>query len=436
MDFETDAYDHAEFDLSGQGENSSYRVDMVNKPGERNRGLMLSKGESYTVSATLLEVVHGKWKNGGDGEATLIIASFRFIPPNNRRFKYAKIDWTFTSDDPALDIKVAEVAPDAGWASDPITLKLERTIGVTGNVGASLTPANAGLTTKYEGKEAKDLVYHTSVSGTSRMEGLKNQGGPNSARWILKENPKQKQGICTMLQVAVLLRRPVEEGKNPKPRPEQTFKSTMEIVVNKGSANAKGFFSGVKEEVQDWSSKKTSGDQAVEYHPDKPSQSGDFIVDENNLHATNLEEIMFMSMSSSWEDLKKERQDRKRAKEDAEEKKQEAEDKKRKEEEEEDKKRQEQEAEDKKMWELEEQKRKEEEDKKRQEQNTKGVANTEVRVTNLPEVSANHAGLNALVQPQGNMLPQAQTPPWLYVALGILVMYTFQQLVKSWFGST
>jgi hypothetical protein len=409
MDFENDSYSHAEFDLSGKGEDSSLRVDMQNDPNQRTREQILSKGEKFTVSATLLEVAHGNWKKSDECESTLLIASFRFIPPKNRRFKYVKIDWTFTSDDPAIDVTIKKIAPDAGWASDPVTLKLEKTIGVEGNLGASITPASAGAKMSYQSKKAKDLVYHTSVTGSSRMAGLKNRGGHNSVRWELKENPENRQGICTMLQVAVLLRRPVRSGMKPKRRLEQTFKSTMEIEVEKYSVDIKGFISGFKDGFEDLATAKTPGDQPVNYHPDEPNDSDDFIIDKNNLGDTDLEEIMFMSTSSSYEELKMERHERKKAKEEAIAKE--------------------------KLQEEEKEKRGGEDKDVLEEKSKKADGGGAKAAVTIPFSTGPIA---EFVQPQRvrDVLPQGQTPAWLYVALGILGMYCFQQFMKSWFGGT
>lgn len=393
MNPESEFFSHAEFDLSGEGEGGFFRVDMHNQEGELNRNVMLSKGNKFVATATLLEVVHGKWKDGGGDDATLLIASFRFIPSAEKRFQNARIDWTFTSDDPAIDVVVADIAPDASWISDPVTLKLERTLGLKGNLGATFTPASAGLEASYEGKEAKDLQYHTSVDGSIRMEN-KQEGGYNSARWVLKENPGDPRGICRMLQVAVLLKRIVLKGQTPGPRPTQTFNSVMKIAVDKGRWPS----TEAKRDIQESAWKKTPRDEPVIYHPDEPRESGDFEIDKNDLHTTRLtDDIMYMSMHEAFEDLKKERQAKKKAKE------------------------------------------VEEERKKQEEVEAKRIldAGNKEPGQSSPEIKApavaERNGMTEHQTPiqQGGRAVPMQIPAWAYVILGILVMYVFQQLVKS-----
>jgi hypothetical protein len=412
MAFQSDGYDHVEFDLGGSGSNSALRVDMRNKPNERNRNIIADKGERFTVSATLLDAAHGQWATNSAEEATLLIVSFRFIPPKNRRFTYARIDWTFTSDDPAIDISIKKLAPDADWALDPVTLKLERTNVVGANLGASFPPGTAGANASHESKKSKDLDYHTTVSGNSRMGAFKDEGGHNSARWVLIENPEHRQGICTMLQAAVLLIRTIEVGKTPKARADQTFKSTMEIAVEKASLNPKGVLNGIIAAVEDVASAKAKGDEPVIYHPDDLRESGDFVINKGNLRATDLEDIMFMSLSSSWAELKRERQEKQRV---------------------------EQEAEEKKMKEAEEETRKLETQRtkdaeERSERDIEGSGEDLGQATKNPRISQSAVpGVNTFAphQPVQGMLP-GQTPSWLYILLGVLGMYAFQQFTKSW----
>ncbi|KAI9689795.1 MAG: hypothetical protein M1822_009677 [Bathelium mastoideum] len=397
MEPQSEYYSHTEFDLSGDGEGSSYRVPMRNLPNELNRREMFSRGERFMATATLLEVVHGKMMDGSGGDATRLVAAFCFIPSIKKRFENVVINWTFTSDDPAIDVAIEEIAPRGGWVADPITLKLEKTTGVKGSIGASFPPANATVEANHEGKVSKELTYHTWVDGISRMGGIKDSGGHNSVRWVLKANPEGVDGICRMLRVAVLLRRPILPGKQPARREEQFFRSDLKISVEK-----KGWWHLHKNEPEKaW--KTSSPDEAVKYHPDTPSEARFFSGDENNLRATNLaEEIMFMSMSENFEDATK-RQEGKKA-------------------------------------EVEEKKRREEQKKKQREEKRKADEAKKVEgEPKAPSAADAPAATNSFAHGQGrerDALPSTQTPAWLYVALGILGMYAFQQLMKSWYGGS
>src|SRR5580698_80430 len=104
------------FDFDGEGEGGFFRLRMTNRDGELNRRVMYNKGEKFLIVATLLDVAHGKMASGGGEDATLLIANFLFVPSGGKRFVEANISWTFTSDDPAVEVAVENIAPRGSWA--------------------------------------------------------------------------------------------------------------------------------------------------------------------------------------------------------------------------------------------------------------------------------------------------------------------------------
>ena len=374
------------FDFDGEGEGGFFRVDMTNREGELNRHVMINRGDKYLMTATLLDVVHGKLRDGSDDEATLLVAGFNFLPSGNKRFVDANITWTFTSDDPTVDVEVESIAPFGSWSLNPVTLKLESNIGIKANAGPGTGPVAANVSGEYGEKAAKDLEYHTLVEGSRRMEN-RNYGGFDSVRWYLKENAKDRRGICRMLQVGILLKRTTSSEKKSKRDPAPTFRGTLDITVDKGVlSKAKSFVERVR--------KNMKKDEAVVFRPGMDRVSGHFDIPNHNLSSVDLtEDIMYMSLHESFENLRKEREERKRKKrEEAEKKKQ------------------------------------EEEDKKKQDEGEKDT-------TIGAGIAANSSAL-AQSQVRGIHASLMNRPPvWLYyVALGMLGMYLSQQVAKFWSG--
>lgn len=204
---------------------------MTNKDGKINRTLMVSRGEKFIVVATLMDVVHGKMKDGGD-DATLLIACFRFKPSGKNRFKNANITWTFTSDDPAVQVDVVGAAPEDRWALDPVTEKLERNWSVNASAGPNIPPVSATAGAQYGGKKGKDIVRHTTVDGTI-LALERDDGECDSIRWSLAENEANPDGICRMFVAGVLVKRTIKPGMTPRPGPTPIFLGAIDIHADK-----------------------------------------------------------------------------------------------------------------------------------------------------------------------------------------------------------
>ncbi|KAH6653767.1 hypothetical protein BKA67DRAFT_658109 [Truncatella angustata] len=290
------------FDLDGDGQGGFYRVRMANKPGEINRPVMINRGDKFQVLADLLDVAHGTASEGGES-ATLVVASFYFLPSHERRFKRAQITWTFTSDDPAVDVEVTKIAPMGTWSLTPTKRTDERSVTGKGEVGASAGPATAGGGGEYSMKQTQDRDFHTEVTGAKRVN-ERETGGHDTARWDLEENPAQSTGIARMLQVGLLLKRTVLPGMTPKPGPPPTFRGTLEVVAEKD------WWSQRASEVKRvW--KKTDKEDAIVFRPGVDRTSGLFDIQQNNLDSLHLQDkVMFMSLHESYEEVQKERKAR------------------------------------------------------------------------------------------------------------------------------
>ena len=388
-------------EMDGEGQGGFYRVPMTNRDGEFNRKVMVNRGERSQVTARLLAVAHGKMKADGD-DATLVIASFLFTPANEKRFANASISWTFTSDDPAIEIEVDEIAPEGSWALNPVTLKLETTIAAKAGIAGTGGPVTVNTGAEFGRKSAKDVEYHTLVDGSMKVD-ERDYGGFDTARWSLKENVQHPRGICRVLQVGVLLKRIILSGRKPRPGSLPTFRGVIDITVETGTSKLSHAKSSLS---RAW--KKTKKDDAILFRPDIDKVSRHFDIEKDNLGAMDLtDDIMYMSLYENFEEVQKERRERKeKMREDSDKKQEEA----------------------KKQEEVVIQ---EKAKKKQEAENNKRQDETEIK---SHTVTAFTTGVSTSVPSQDSRRDTSSTkapPVWLvYVMLGMLGMYFWQQLAN------
>ncbi|KAK4141641.1 uncharacterized protein C8A04DRAFT_13904 [Dichotomopilus funicola] len=305
------------FDLTDDDQGGFYRVTMANQSGELNRRAMINRGDQFLVVAELVDAVHGKAPTtvtNPDGtvktvdeDATLLIANFYFLPSRDKRFVGAIITWTFTSDDPAVEIAVDEIAPRGTWSFAPVQQAREVTATGKASAGPKGGPASVNLSGEYGLKKTTELDFHTKVSGAPRMMN-RAHGGYDGVRWTLVENDASRSGICRMLQVGVLLRRTVVAGKTParpgSPAPAPTFRGELDVVADKS-----GWSKVASRAKRVW--KSAERDEAVVFQPGTDRRSGNFDIDSKNLKAVDLQhDVMFMSLHESFEEVRKERDER------------------------------------------------------------------------------------------------------------------------------
>lgn len=297
------------FDLSRDNEGGFYRVPMTNDGDEANRPVMVNRGEKFQVVAELLDVVHGTVEDGGD-DATLLIASFYFLPSGQKRFVEAAITWAFTSDDPAVKVAVDKIAPAGTWSLAPVRRSEEKSLTAKANVGPAHGPVTATIGGEFGMKQEVEIDYHTTVTGAKRMVN-RDKGGHDGVRWTLEENKVTKGGICRMLQVGILLRRTILKGKTPKPDPK--FRGEVDVVVGKG-----GWSEAASKAKAVW--KKLEKDEAIIFQPGIDRKSGSFDIDATKLNDLDLQaDVMFMSLHESFDDLRKQREERAKKKREEEE---------------------------------------------------------------------------------------------------------------------
>jgi hypothetical protein len=384
------------FDLEGTAEGSAYRVQVKNDSGEKNRQVIINNDDPFLTVGTLLDVIHGKTRVGGD-DATLIIANFQFVPSGNKRFVSANLTWTFSCDDPAVNIAVEQITPHGNWVLDAVTLKVDQAVSGNASISPQGGPISAGsLGGEYRRGTAKEVVRHTSVQGTQRME-ARHEGGFDSVRWHLRENENDKQGICRMLRVGVLLTQRVRPGMKPRPG-TPIFQGNVDIVVEKG------FWSKGKEFIKPvWKKADKDKDEPVLFQRTEERVSGlfDDLIDRDSLAAVNLtDDIMSMSMHEDFGDLRKAREKRRQ----------------------------------KKLEEQQEKVREEEERRRKQKEEEKKEESKQAEAESRSESRGNEAagldgGQRVLTQTLAHP-PPSSFPPWVaYIALGVLLMYAWQKLV-------
>jgi hypothetical protein len=176
------------------------------------------------LTAEMPDVVHGTLSNGDP--ATLIVLKFKFIHlAIRRRFKSATITVTFLDPDNKLAPAVQGIAPDGSWTLDPSkgTVEVTTTVDVTGITVPPGITVNGGIS--HARQITTETTYFTEVDGITETSG-QNGRTKNAVEWALLENPATKNGIPTLLQGAILLKR----NQSPD-KVAEIFHATVEIDV-------------------------------------------------------------------------------------------------------------------------------------------------------------------------------------------------------------
>src|SRR5277367_2427156 len=177
--------------------------------GEIQRPHIIQNESAVTVQADLFSVLHGRSSPGG-GEATLIVVEFHFTgsEPRGRRLRKATIDVKFGLEDKDVgseyDPKVSKIAPCGTFFRNPAREKQETkyNANISANFGGG--PACLGLGAGWERTNSTVREERETLSGARRIEG-RNSGSQNAARWIIRENKLNKNGIPSLLRTAILL---------------------------------------------------------------------------------------------------------------------------------------------------------------------------------------------------------------------------------------
>ncbi|EJT77077.1 hypothetical protein GGTG_06991 [Gaeumannomyces tritici R3-111a-1] len=291
-----DPYAPLVLDLDGEGSGGFYRVR--NRPDELNRGAAINRGEKFQVVADIVEVTHGSLSMEPNGTAgvpgVLIVADFQFVPKQGRRYKGATIKFTFTSDDPLVEVSVERIGPSGRWSKYPTTRNDASSWKLSPSVGAAGVDVSLG---DVSNAKEQTKTFHTFVTGTIRME-TRDEGGKDTAQWVLEENEAQKTGIARFFRVAILAKLDVSpERKTPEP---PQFQATVEAITTVPFMSR-----GWAEEKIEVVRKKVPVDDPIKFKCGVNRESGLFKFDKKSLRGEDLTKIMAMNLYHSFEDLNK-----------------------------------------------------------------------------------------------------------------------------------
>ncbi|KAK0648273.1 hypothetical protein B0T16DRAFT_407953 [Cercophora newfieldiana] len=185
---------------------SGYRTK--NAPGDVARNVLIDRGESLVLRASLASVTNGDFTPEKDA-ASLLVFEFNFLSMNSgRRFKKAAITLTF--DDASGDLRnrpeVWAIAPQGKIAINKTTTTKDVKQGFNAGVSAGFSGASGELGYVWEASQVQEKVHATTLSGTKRLIGS-DFGKDNSALWTIEEDAVTKAGLPSFLRAAVLLRR-------------------------------------------------------------------------------------------------------------------------------------------------------------------------------------------------------------------------------------
>jgi hypothetical protein len=181
-----------------------------NVPGQTHRPNILEIKSilklGLIIQADLVGIVYGHYK--GD-PATLLVTRFRFqSPPNDRRFRKASVENRFADKkDTEYDPEVLQI-----WPYDKVTLNqtvIKADSKLAFNVGLQSGGGPVGVTagTNMERNKGVERADCGTVLGSITLEGDRNWGPKNVARFTLHENASQRDGVVSELRTAILLRR-------------------------------------------------------------------------------------------------------------------------------------------------------------------------------------------------------------------------------------
>lgn len=211
--------------LAEGDEDSAFRLR--NTPGgEEQRPHIIQYGSDLAVHADLFSVQHGTFTPGGEA-ATLAVIDFRFVGSEShaRRFRKAMIDVQFAPWNQPVggehDPEVLGIAPFGFFAWNPSTQEEESTISLTASASAGGLGA-LGIDAGWETTKKKKKEDRTTLFGSMRIEGDRNYGGQNTARWTVSENGIERHGIPSLLRAAILV----------KPKSEGKFRAFVEIKTD------------------------------------------------------------------------------------------------------------------------------------------------------------------------------------------------------------
>jgi len=203
-------------------DDSAFRLR--NTPGgEMQRPHVIQYGTDLAVHADIFNIKHGTFTPGGD-PATLIVIDFQFVgsESHGRRIRKALIDVRFAPWDQPVgsenDPEVSSIAPFGFFAWNPLTGEEEKKLSF--NVSASTGGlGNFGIGLGWETTKKVKKEKRTTLFGTMRIEGERDYGAQNTAKWTVSENEIESHGIPSHLRTAILV----------KPKGKEKFRAVIEV---------------------------------------------------------------------------------------------------------------------------------------------------------------------------------------------------------------
>lgn len=124
-----------------------------------------------------------------------------------------------------MEISVVKIGPHGRWVKYPTTRNQTSSWSLSPGVEVAGVNVNFG-DVSHAAEQTK--TFHTRVTGTIRME-TRDEGGKDTAQWVLEENPSQKTGIARSFRAAMVAKLDVSPDRKT-PGPPQ-FQATVEAIA-------------------------------------------------------------------------------------------------------------------------------------------------------------------------------------------------------------
>lgn len=230
-------------------------------------------------------MIHGRMGSSSDKLATLLVYEFKFLSWRGTRIKAADILFEFHTRSKSSDVShlsVVEVRPKGQSRMGETIENQAAKFGLSFNLGSSIPGVDVGMTASSEQNTAKDVKYHTIVTGDNPAEMV--WGDHYQAHFSLKENESQESGIPTLMTVVILLERENDQDFDMIPR----IKVTPDLLT---------WFESL--------ASSRAPDDPVHFKPHQLPYNrldGRTLIDPNNLAATDLDSLWVCNMYNMHHD--------------------------------------------------------------------------------------------------------------------------------------
>ena len=229
------------------------------------------------VKCQLVDVIHGYFAPDYGDQASLIVATFKFMDSTPfRRYREGVINWDFAYADPRGDEwpEVVQMSLREQHVMKKETLDASNEANAAAGSRAAGEPAALRVAGDWEptglGKAGGDIALYGSYTALEENEGL-----PNGARWVLQESTRMKTGIPVSLSTALLIRR----------HPNRAFVGTIQIKAEFDIAPSTPRYLNRTSSTQDYYGKKDD----LLFDPARPPTSARY--DAMNLDLVILDDI-------------------------------------------------------------------------------------------------------------------------------------------------